>query len=95
LVRIACKKLESWVIGDWDAVAEAFEKPRLREQGRVAKYRDPDRLMNPVLELRTFLPEYQERDGARRVGPLLRPDRNRSPSFQAFCAGLPRLLAMP
>jgi hypothetical protein len=32
LVRVACRELESWVVGDWYAVAEAFAKPQLKLQ---------------------------------------------------------------
>jgi hypothetical protein len=92
LVRVACHELESWVIGDWHAVAQAFEKPQLSAQAQKAIYRQPDRLANPLGELRKFLPEYQKRDGARRVGVLLDPDRNQSHSFRAFWSGLNGLL---
>jgi Domain of unknown function (DUF4276) len=92
LVRVACHELESWLLGDWAAVAEAFDKPRLAEHSRLSLYADPDRLSNPVHELRKYLPEYQKRDGARRVGPLLHPARNRSVSFRVFCEGVQRLV---
>jgi hypothetical protein len=92
LIRVACRELESWILGDWNAVAQAYGKPQLREQSTKRIYRQPDRLVHPVGELRKFLPDYQKRDGARRVGPLLDPDRNQSPSFRAFRNGLRRLL---
>jgi hypothetical protein len=92
LVRVVCRELESWVIGDWEAVAQAFAKPQLRSQAHKAVYRFPDRLANPIGELRKFIPEYQKRDGARRMGALLRPERNQSLSFRSFCAGLEKLL---
>lgn len=82
LIRVVCRELESWVIGDWDAVAQTFDKPQLRSQSRKALYRNPDRLPNPIRELRKFIPDYQKRDGARRMGPLLNPERNQSPSFR-------------
>ena len=91
-MRVACRELESWILGDWAAVAEAFGEPRLKEHSRSALYADPDRLSNPVSELRKHLPEYQKRDGARRVGPLLHPDRNRSTSFKVFCEGIRNLV---
>lgn len=92
LVRVACRELESWVLGDWEAVSVAFERPQLKAQSRKEAYRDPDQLTRPVDELRKFIPEYQKRDGARRVGRLLDPGRNQSTSFRFFCAGLRRLL---
>ncbi len=95
LVRVACRDLESWVVGDWEAVAQAFDRPRLADQARKAKYREPDRLSRAVYELQKLVPEYQKVDGARRVGPLLDPGRNASVSFQKFCSGLRRLTGRP
>lgn len=88
LVRVACRELESWVLGDLEAVAQAFDKPHLKAYSSKATYRDPDRLVRPIESLRKFIPEYQKRDGARRVGPLLNPLRNQSESFRAFCDGI-------
>ena len=93
LVRIACKELESWILGDWPAIAQAFERPELVAQSVKAAFRDPDQLVRPVDAIRRFIPEYQKRDGARRVGILLDPSRNHSRSFRTFCAGLRKLLA--
>lgn len=95
LVRVACKELESWVLGDWEAVALAFDRPHLAAQASKAIYRDPDQIVRPVESLRKFIPEYQKRDGARRIGVLLDPDRNQSQSFRRFCAGVRKLLKDP
>lgn len=92
LVRVACREIESWLVGDWEAVAEAFERPHLAAQANKAVFREPDTLVRPVESLQRFLPDYQKRSGARRVGPLLVPGRNRSRSFQAFCAGIRKLV---
>jgi len=92
LVRVACRELESWILGDWRAIAEAFERPDLAAHNRKETYRTPDRLHKPVEVLRKLLPEYQKRDGARRVGPLLDPHRSHSESFRVFCTGLRRLV---
>ena len=35
LVRVACKELESWVVGDWQAVAQAFGRPNLAAQSAI------------------------------------------------------------
>lgn len=88
LVRVACKELEAWVVGDWPAVSKAFDRPQLAAQATKAAYRDPDQLVRPVESLRKFLPEYQKRAGARKMGRLLDPERNNSKSFQVFCRGV-------
>jgi hypothetical protein len=73
LVRVACRELESWIVGDWHAVAEAFERPSLAGLAMKEPFREPDELFHPVETLRKHIPEYQKRDGARRVGALLDP----------------------
>lgn len=83
-VRIACRDLESWFLGDWESVGMAFDLPRLANLQRKAIYQDPDRIVNSVLELRKAIPTYQKRDGARRIGPHLSQAHNRSRSFQVF-----------
>ncbi len=93
LVRVACRELESWIVGDWQAIADAFGRPGLAAQRNKEAHRDPDQLVRPVEAIRKLLPEYQKRDGARRIGPLLVPERNRSASFQALCTGVKKLVA--
>jgi len=93
VVRIACRELESWFIGDWTSVAQAFDLPKLSALQRKAMYRNPDSLSNPVAELRKHIPHYQKRDGARRIGPYLRRDNNASRSFQVFMDAILRLSA--
>lgn len=91
MVRIACRALESWFLGDWASIGMAFAEPRLEKLQRKAIYQDPDRLVNPVSELRKAIPTYQKRDGARRIGPHLSHVRNRSRSFQVFVEAVQRL----
>jgi Domain of unknown function (DUF4276) len=92
LIRVACKELEAWVVGDWCAIAEAFERPELEAQGQKAAHRTPDALVRPIEAIQRHVPEYQKRDGARRLGPLLYPERNQSESFRAFCGGIKALV---
>lgn len=84
VVRIACRTLESWFVGDWQAVGDAFQQPKLANLDRKALYQEPDRLGDPVNELRKVIPEYQKRDGARKISRHLDLTRNRSHSFQVF-----------
>lgn len=84
IVRVACKELEAFFVGDWEAVAMAFDKPALAKLAGKAKYRHPDALGSPSEELARHVPGYQKRDGARRIAPLVSPDRNRSASYQAL-----------
>lgn len=84
VVRIACRQMESWFVGDWRAVAMAFGQERLANLDRKSKYRDPDIIGDPYHELRSHITGYGKIQGARAIAPLLDPSRNRSTSFRAF-----------
>jgi hypothetical protein len=84
VVRIACRELESFFVGDWQAVAQAYDKPALARLAKKASYRNPDVLGSPSQELARRVPGYQKRDGARRIAPLVDPARNASRSFHAL-----------
>lgn len=84
VIRIACRELESFFVGDWAAVAMAFEKPSLVSRARTAKFRIPDSLGSPSRELKNALSTYSKRDGARRISRNLDPNRNQSVSFQVL-----------
>lgn len=93
LIRIACRELESFFVGDWQAIAEAFDAPALAAHGRKAKFRNPDALGCPSAEIKRLIPGYQKRDGARRISGKLMPERNRSASFKVLFASLQQLAA--
>lgn len=84
VVRVACRELESFFVGDWQAVAQAFNRPALARLAGKAAFREPDTLGSPSQELARHLGGYQKRDGARRIAPLVDPERNRSRSFHAL-----------
>lgn len=87
-VRVACRELESFFVGDWEAVGRGYGLESLAKLAAKAKYQDPDHLHAPSVELARELPGYQKRDGARRISPHLRPERNRSNSFQVLYRSL-------
>ena len=88
LVRIACQELEAWYLGEPAALAKAFDKPKLQNLGRQARFRDPDALRRPAVEIERLIPEFQKRSGARRMARHLTRERNRSSSFRALMEGI-------
>lgn len=92
LVRIACRELEAWFLGDLHAVAEAFDQPRIAEERSRRKFRQPDVLSAPSRELARLVEGYGKVSGARSLGPLLDPDRCCSPSLAAFVRGVRRII---
>ena len=92
LVRVACRELEAWYIGDPEALVQAFPEARrpLRRELNRARYRNPDTVVRPSEAIARQIPEFQKRSGARRMADHLSRE-NRSRSFQVFVEGVERL----
>lgn len=97
LVRIVCRELEAWYAGDIDALSEAFPQARetaLREL-RKARFRNPDKVVQPAKELAKLIPGFQKRRSALSMASVISRDNNRSRSFRVFIEGIQRLLEEP
>lgn len=92
LVRITCQELESWYFGDTNALAKAYNDPRLAGISNKRKYRVPDSIPSPKEALYRLIPEHQQIEGAKRVAPFMDIEKNTSTSFQVFVSGLKRLI---
>lgn len=97
--RIAVEELESWFIGDPEALRSAFSKlPPATNKGIFAR---PDNQNGKAWEnLHRFLKKhgiykssYPNIEAAQKITPHIDPARNRSPSFRQFCIGMESLLA--
>ncbi|NMM28100.1 MAG: DUF4276 family protein [Glaciimonas sp.] len=91
VVRVVCKELESFFVGDWPAVAAGFERPALAANANRAKYRVPDLLGSPSAEIRRLIPTYQKREGARKIAPHLDLTQNKSNSFRVLMRSIQEL----
>lgn len=93
LVRIVCHELESWFLGDLEAVGQAYNLNTLARRQREVKFRQPDRLSNPAQVLKLLVPAYQKVSGARAVSKHLKLSENESHSFAVFLTGLQKVIA--
>ena len=94
LVRIACRELESFFLGDLTAVEQGLGLKHLGAKQSKQKFRDPDRLRNPADELAQLLGRpYRKIADARAIAPCLDLDRNTSRSFNALISGIRRMAA--
>ncbi len=91
VIRLPCQELEAWYLGEPEALARAYRKPKLAQLAGRAKYRDPDGIPWPSAELEKLLPEFQKTSAARRMGTELSRDGNRSHSFHVFLEGVERV----
>ena len=81
-IRVVCQELESWFIGDSEAVAAAF--PGSRFSNNTAKYRNPDKLTNASQVLADLTADHSKVGRASKIAPHLDPARNQSRSFQVL-----------
>jgi len=93
IVRLAMQELEAWYLGEPPALAEAYGNEALRKIGAEARYREPDAIAKPSIEMRRLVPEFQKVSGARRLAGYLTRERNRSRSFQVLLTALARQTA--
>ncbi len=93
LVRIACRELEAYYLGDPAGLARAYASPRVEAALRARKFAQPDALVKPSAELRRVVPAFSKADGARRMAEAIDLENSRSESFLALLHGLGRLVA--
>ncbi len=92
LVRLACQELETWYLGDLEAVATAFAQPKTSSPALRKKFAAPDAWLKPSRELERLVPQFQKGAGARLMGQYLRkPEHNRSHSYGKFITGVRQL----
>jgi len=97
LVRVACRALESWYLGDLLAVERALGVSGLTDRQAKQTFRNPDRLGSPS-QILTKLTDgrYQKVSGSRPIGPLININgMNRSTSFRVFLDGVQALVRDP
>jgi len=104
LFRLAIEEMEAWYLGDRDALAEAY--PRAKHDVLHRYVQDSvcstwELLADAIYpggstlikRLGWPLPGQVKHEWAARIGPLMDPDRNVSPSFGKLRDGLRRLIA--
>lgn len=94
LVRIACRELESFYLGDLAAVEQGLNLSGLRGLQQKKKYRNPDGLGSPSKELSMLTGyAYEKLSGSRAIAPFMALDHNCSKSFQALLTGIQKMVA--
>lgn len=94
LIRIVCQELESWFLGDLEAVRAAIGRLPSRARQDSRSYRDPDKLTNAAEELKNLTAVPGKVARAEAIAPHLHcdPSRNKSQSYGAFITGLQRFV---
>jgi len=91
LVRIACRELENWYLGDFDSLEKVYPEIKSKRQSMKKKFRNPDNVTGSH-EIKMLTRQFSKAATARSMGPTIAIESNRSPSFQQFVLGLSKLL---
>ena len=96
LVRIACTELESFYLGDLNAVEQGLGIANLAKRQQEKKFRTSDLLSNAAQELQKLTQRnYQKVSGSRAIGPYLKTDgSNCSHSFNVLIDGIKKLVCI-
>lgn len=93
-IRIVCRELESWFLGDLKAVGNAYNRFRAEQYVNRAEFRNVDTIPKPSEYLRRIVPDYVHFDSlpkletAQRVGINLSLEGNKSESFNQMITAI-------
>ena len=104
LFRIAIEEMEAWYFGDRQALTEAYPKAKIEVLQRYQQdsvcgtWEHLADAIYPggsaaIKKAGWPLPGQVKHEWAEKIGPLLEPDRNQSPSFGKLREGLRRLVS--
>lgn len=88
-VRIVCHQLESWLLGDLEAIKRAYPQARVQEK---AKFRKPDKLANASQELGRLISVCAKVDRAKNISLRFDFTKNKSKSFNVFINTMKQLI---
>lgn len=92
LVRIACKELENWYLGDLESIDIVYPDTQASGLSGKSKFRNPDRL-NGSEEMNNLTRKFSKSHASREIGRIISIENNNSSSFNYFISGIAKLLA--
>ena len=91
-VRIVCQELESWFLGDMQAVTEAYPAAKRNLHFKNLSKQDPDQLANASDLIKQLTGTGAKIARAEEIARRMQPTQNRSTSFHVFVRGLRKFL---
>jgi len=90
VIRIVCRELESWYLGDLKAIEMAYPGFKSSNYIGKAQFRNPDNL-NAKDKLKKIFPAYKEISSSKEISRHLDISANKSVSFHQFLVGVQRV----
>ena len=94
LIRIACRELEAWYLGDMMAIEKAYPQFKAEKYQNKALFRNPD-MCNAADEMSKLIPQklFQKGQASKLIPQYMTIAKNTSPSFNTFVTGLQHFLS--
>lgn len=83
-IRIVCMELESWLLGELEAVETAYPSSKANSFRQTKKFRNPDLLVNASQELEKLVGVRGKVERAGAIAQHFQPERCTSNSFEFF-----------
>ncbi len=93
IIRIACRELENWYLGDMQAIERVYPDSKSRRLAAKAKYRNPD-IVTGSEELQKMTKKFSKTHASREIPKYMDITNNNSKSFNQFVKGLEKLIAI-
>jgi len=96
-IRIVCRELECWMLGDLDAIAKAYPRFKPEQFQHKADFRKVDSIVDAPDRLLQMIPDFKQNKSlskiafAKNVAPHMNMDVNTSVSFKHFIAAVRQL----
>jgi hypothetical protein len=96
-IRIVCRELECWMLGDMEAIAKAYPRFKPEQYKHKADFREVDIIADAPDRLLRMIPELKQNRSlpkiafASNVAPHMDTDANTSGSFKQFVAAVRQL----
>jgi hypothetical protein len=90
LIRIACKELENWYLGDLESIEKIYPESRAGQFMNKSKFRVPDNL-NGAQEMSYLTRKFSKSHASRELGKIINLENNRSNSFNHLISGIAKI----
>jgi hypothetical protein len=91
LIRIACRELEAWYLGDMDALESVYPQFKAKHYRGWALFRNPDNC-NASDEIRKIISTFQKGVASKEIGKHIDLNINKSESFNHLITGIKKFL---
>lgn len=99
-IRIICKELEAWFLGDLNSIKNAYSRFKPEAYQNKSDFRNVDKINQPNRYLLKIIPEYSGRETlpkievSETISPFLNIDSNSSESFNNTISAIQRLVEL-